>query len=72
MDLEAGMKVLVLNAGSSSVKYQIFYMGNFLMIAHGILEQIGRPESRLRHKWLQEENSYGETVEERMWFGKAM
>lgn len=63
MDLE--MKVLVLNAGSSSIKYQVFDKENFLMLCHGVLEQIGKPESRLRHRWLHKKNIYEELVQKR-------
>jgi acetate kinase len=62
MDLE--MKVLVLNAGSSSIKYQVFDKENFLMLCHGVLEQIGKPESSLRHKWLREKGTYEELVQQ--------
>jgi acetate kinase len=62
MDLE--MKVLVLNAGSSSIKYQVFDKENFLMLCQGVLEQIGKPESRLRHKWLREKGTYEELVQQ--------
>jgi acetate kinase len=62
MDLE--MKVLVLNAGSSSIKYQVFDKENFLMLCHGVLERIGKPESRLRHKWLREKGTYEESVQQ--------
>jgi len=37
------MKVLVLNARSSSIKYRVFDKENFLMLCHGVLEDIGRP-----------------------------
>jgi acetate kinase len=44
------MKVLVINSGSSSIKYQLFDMiGQFVLVAV-ILEEIGRTESRLRHR----------------------
>ncbi len=35
------MKILVINAGSSSVKYQVFDMDNESVLAKGICEQIG-------------------------------
>lgn len=55
------MKVLVLNAGSSSIKYQIFNMDNNTVLTTGLLEQIGEATSRLKYKWL--ENGNGEMQE---------
>jgi acetate kinase len=43
------MKVLVINSGSSSIKYQLFNMSNKSVLAGGLLEQIGETESRLTH-----------------------
>jgi len=43
------MYVLVVNAGSSSVKYQLFDMGNKEVLAKGICERIGI-DGRLIHK----------------------
>ncbi len=42
------MKTLVLNSGSSSIKYQLFDMSDRSVLAAGILEQIGEAESHLR------------------------
>lgn len=55
------MKVLVLNAGSSSIKYQIFNMDTEVVLTTGLLEQIGEATSRLKYKWL--ENGSGEMQE---------
>jgi acetate kinase len=44
------MKVLVINSGSSSIKYQLFDMAGQMVLVAGILEEIGRTESRLRHR----------------------
>lgn len=38
------MKVLVINCGSSSIKYQLFEMVNESVIAKGLAEKIGLPE----------------------------
>ncbi len=43
------MKVLVLNAGSSSIKYELFDMTDRSVLATGLLERIGERESRLTH-----------------------
>jgi acetate kinase len=44
------MKILVINSGSSSIKYQLFDMRDESVIAAGILEQIGEKQSRLAHR----------------------
>ena len=44
------MKILVLNAGSSSVKYQLFNMDDNSVIAKGGCERIGFEGSFLTHK----------------------
>jgi len=38
------MKVLVLNCGSSSIKYQVFVMPEGQVIAKGLVQRIGEPE----------------------------
>ena len=43
------MKVLVINAGSSSIKYQLFDMGDQKVLASGLLEKIGETSSILTH-----------------------
>ena len=45
------MKILVLNAGSSSVKYQLFNMTNNAVLASGMVEQIGEKESTCKIKF---------------------
>ena len=42
------MKVLVINTGSSSIKYELFDMSMPESLATGVLEQIGEAEGRLR------------------------
>jgi acetate kinase len=43
------MKVLVINSGSSSIKYQLFDMSDKTVLARGLLERIGEPVSFLTH-----------------------
>ncbi len=43
------MKVLVINTGSSSIKYQLFDMQERTVLASGLLEQIGEPIGCLSH-----------------------
>ncbi|MCR4718149.1 MAG: acetate kinase [Firmicutes bacterium] len=44
------MKILVINAGSSSLKYQLIDMENCEVIAKGLCERIGIDGSKLKHK----------------------
>ncbi|WP_041961687.1 acetate/propionate family kinase [Sulfurospirillum cavolei] len=51
------MKILVLNAGSSSIKYQLINMENYAVIANGLIEQIGENSSLARIKYLDKEGA---------------
>lgn len=44
------MKVLVINAGSSSLKYQLIEMDGEQVIAKGLVERIGLPMGNIAHK----------------------
>jgi len=44
------MKVLVVNCGSSSLKYQVLEMGGYGLLAKGIVERIGISGSFLKHE----------------------
>ena len=44
------MLVLVLNTGSSSIKYQLFDMADRSVRASGLVERIGEPAGRARHR----------------------
>ena len=44
------MKVLVINAGSSSLKYQVIEMNNETRLCKGIVERIGDENARLVHE----------------------
>ena len=44
------MKILVINSGSSSIKYQLFNMDKKEILAAGIIERIGQPASQVKHK----------------------
>ncbi|MFA6321158.1 MAG: acetate kinase [Candidatus Omnitrophota bacterium] len=44
------MVILVINCGSSSVKYQLFNVEKRLSLARGVVERIGQPRSRLKHQ----------------------
>jgi acetate kinase len=43
------MKILVVNSGSSSVKYQAFDMDSLTVLASGLVERIGEPMGRIVH-----------------------
>ncbi len=51
------MKVLVLNCGSSSIKYKLYEMGTEEELANGIVERIGMDEGGFKY-----ENAYGKVV----------
>lgn len=44
------MKVLVVNAGSSSIKYQVFNMKDESVLAKGLVDRVGIPGTTLEHK----------------------
>jgi len=44
------MKILVLNCGSSSIKYQLFNMTEQLVLAKGVVEKIGMQGSFMKHE----------------------
>ncbi len=44
------MKILVLNSGSSSIKYQLYAMADESVLASGLVERIGDPQSVHTHK----------------------
>ena len=43
------MKILVINCGSSSLKYQLFDMEGEKVLAKGLVERIGIQGSRIKH-----------------------
>lgn len=43
------MKILVLNCGSSSIKYKVYEMPVGTVMAQGLAEKIGLPGSRIKH-----------------------
>ncbi|MGD8492298.1 MAG: acetate kinase [Desulfobacterales bacterium] len=44
------MKIMVINSGSSSIKYRLFDMSTKTVLASGIVEQIGETRSQLSHQ----------------------
>ncbi|MCB0176840.1 MAG: acetate kinase [Anaerolineae bacterium] len=43
------MKILVINSGSSSIKYQLFEMTGHQVLTTGLVERIGQDGSRIKH-----------------------
>jgi acetate kinase len=58
------VKILVINSGSSSIKYRLFETADWSVRASGSLSQIGEPEGRFRHGWVDEGGEHRERVEE--------
>jgi acetate kinase len=46
------MKVLVINSGSSSIKYQLFRSEDWLALASGAVSRIGELEGEIKAEWL--------------------
>ncbi|MCP4593554.1 MAG: acetate kinase [bacterium] len=44
------MKILVINAGSSSIKYKLYDMANQSELAAGLIERIGEEQSEITHQ----------------------
>jgi len=56
------MKVLVINSGSSSIKYQLFDMSDKTVLARGLLERIGEPVSCLTHHTRRAQGKSSDTI----------
>ena len=58
------MKILVINTGSSSIKYELFDMDNHLAVASGMAEKIGEDTSLIIHKRILPNGESAEKTEE--------
>ncbi len=58
------MKVLVINTGSSSIKYQLYKMPEAHVLAKGIVERIGEQTSQLCHCYYGKTYSVEEKIED--------
>ena len=47
---DSDMKILVLNNGSSSIKYQLYQMDDRVVLAKGVVERIGSESAVLKHQ----------------------
>ena len=52
------MKVLVLNCGSSSLKYQMLDMADEVMMARGLVERIGAAGTAIKHRRIHDNKTY--------------
>jgi len=58
------MKILVINTGSSSIKYELFDMKRHQILASGMAEKIGEATSRLIHKSIKDDGKLTQKEEE--------
>ncbi len=58
------MKILVINCGSSSLKYQLIDMATETALASGLIERIGEPQGILTHKSQPDTDKETKTVRE--------
>ena len=58
------MKVLVLNSGSSSIKFQLFRADDWSVPASGSVSRIGEAEAVLRYRW-EDAAGQGQSIKER-------
>jgi acetate kinase len=59
------MRVIVVNSGSSSIKYETFALDDCTMVVEGMLERIGTREARFKRRWLTDSGDWEEIVETR-------
>ena len=59
------MRIIVINSGSSSIKYESFDRDGLSAATKGLLERIGARDSRLKHRWLASSGTWEEVVETR-------
>jgi acetate kinase len=59
------MRVIVVNSGSSSIKYETFNLTSLTAASKGLLERIGSQDSRLKHRYLTTSGIWEEIVETR-------
>lgn len=58
------MKILVINTGSSSIKYKLFEMDQNIILASGLAEKIGEDTGKLSHKLVAEGGENHEIIKE--------
>jgi acetate kinase len=58
------MRILVINSGSSSIKYELFLMPDKIVEAKGLLQKIGEETSELQHKMRGQESTQRQPVKD--------
>ena len=66
------MIVLVVNCGSSSLKYQLVNMDNEEVMAKGLVEKIGLTDSQLTHKWNGQKKEIKQSIPDHQVAGKVV
>ncbi len=56
------MKILVINSGSSSIKYKLFEMPSKTVISAGMVEKIGEANSHVKHKEISNHKEFSENL----------
>jgi acetate kinase len=59
------MRVIVVNSGSSSIKYEVFTLDDCTSLVQGLLERIGTREARFKRRWLTDSGNWEEINETR-------
>jgi len=57
------MRIIVVNAGSSSIKYQSFTLDDCTIVVKGTLDRIGTREARFKRRWLTDAGGWEEISE---------
>ena len=58
------MNILVINSGSSSIKYQLFQGSSLTPVTSGLVEKIGEQSSRVKHNVLREADTQSRILED--------
>lgn len=59
------MRVIVVNSGSSSIKYEVFALDDCSTLVDGLLERIGTRNARFKRRWLTDSGHWEEMEETR-------
>lgn len=57
------MRIIVVNSGSSSIKYQAFTLDDCTIVVKGTLDRIGTREARFKRRWLTDAGGWEEISE---------
>jgi acetate kinase len=58
------MKILVINCGSSSIKYELFNMEEHTVLTSGVVERIGEAKGKLTHQWRTDDGELADKIYE--------